>query len=274
MPIVGNEPQFQLKTILNKAVNISGISQSAKSSVKGTNPLSPPPGIFESVQPTGFRWHAKGRHYRLARFTALRLSSLRPNERGQTLYQKRESKNCSDQVAQRKVNRILRGRDTCSHSLLRETVTMLRSRDVIHRWPALFWCIRRSCVGSYFCTKEKGITFWHTLVDMNKYMNKMSDKMEKKYDVKINFVKILYLRRFTLHELLHEFKKITTVLGVGIYNPLWEALLENDMEITSKKKLQISFFILYLLACRDHLFCGFCYYFFDIVQWDRLWLAR
>ena len=80
----------------------------------------------------------------ISKINAFRLSSLRPHEIGfkrQTLCQLRGSENCSGEVAQRTVNRILRGKDTYisfegGTLVLRETVTMLRSRDVIHRGPA------------------------------------------------------------------------------------------------------------------------------------------
>ena len=51
------------------------------------------------------------------------ISSLPPHERGfkrQTLYQWRGSENCCDEVAQRTVNRILRGWDTCSYSKMEQ----------------------------------------------------------------------------------------------------------------------------------------------------------
>ena len=63
--------------------------------------------------------HAEGGYYWLARFSIFRLSSLRPHKKGfkrQTLCQWQGSDNCSDEVTQRTVNRILQGRDTCSHS--------------------------------------------------------------------------------------------------------------------------------------------------------------
>ena len=53
------------------------------------------------------------------RFSTFRLSSLRPNKRGfegQTLFQWRGSENWSEEVSQRTINQILRGRDTCFHS--------------------------------------------------------------------------------------------------------------------------------------------------------------
>ena len=64
-------------------------------------------------------YHPKGGHYRLARFSAFRLSSLRSHKRGfkrETLCQWCGSENRSDEVAQGTLIRILRGRDTCSHS--------------------------------------------------------------------------------------------------------------------------------------------------------------
>ena len=67
--------------------------------------------------------HIEGRHYQLARFSTFRLSALRPYEREfkrQTLYQWWESENCSDEVAQRTVNRILWSWDTCSLSKLEQ----------------------------------------------------------------------------------------------------------------------------------------------------------
>ena len=45
--------------------------------------------------------------------------------------------------------------------LLKETVTMLKSRDVIYRGPASFLCMIHVPVSSnYSCTKEKDITFF------------------------------------------------------------------------------------------------------------------
>ena len=55
----------------------------------------------------------------LTRFSTSKISSLCPHEKGfkkQTLYQWPGSKNCSDEVARKTVNIILRGKDTCSHS--------------------------------------------------------------------------------------------------------------------------------------------------------------
>ena len=55
----------------------------------------------------------------LTRFSAFSLLSHQPHEREfkrQTLCQWWGSENCSDEIAQRTVNRILRGRDTCSYS--------------------------------------------------------------------------------------------------------------------------------------------------------------
>ena len=55
----------------------------------------------------------------LIRLNAFRLSSIQTHKGGfkrQTLCQWRGSKNRSDEVAQRTVNRILQGRDTYSHS--------------------------------------------------------------------------------------------------------------------------------------------------------------
>ena len=63
-------------------------------------------------------FHAVGGHYPLARFSTFRLSSLRPNDRGlkrQTLCYWQGSENCSDNVVQRTVNRILRGKGICFH---------------------------------------------------------------------------------------------------------------------------------------------------------------
>ena len=91
--------------------------------------------------------HAGGGHYRLARCNAIRLFSFRPHERGfkkQTLCQWRGSKNCSDDVAQRIViqNFTRQGYMLSFEGgtlILRETLTMFRSRDVIRRGAALFW---------------------------------------------------------------------------------------------------------------------------------------
>ena len=59
-------------------------------------------------------------HYRFHFLvTRIMFASLRPHERGferQTLFQWWWSEICSEEVAQRTVNRILWGRDTCSHS--------------------------------------------------------------------------------------------------------------------------------------------------------------
>ena len=49
-----------------------------------------------------------------------------------------------EEVALKTVKRILRGRDTRSHSkveLFRETETMLRIKDVIHIGQVSFWCM-------------------------------------------------------------------------------------------------------------------------------------
>ena len=88
-------------------------------------------------------------------FSAFRLSSLRAHERGfkrQTLCQWRGRENCSDEeVAQRTVNRILRGRDTCSYSKVEHynrekrwlcrQVGMWSIEDQLHFnvWYRLFW---------------------------------------------------------------------------------------------------------------------------------------
>ena len=55
----------------------------------------------------------------IIRFSAFRLPSLRLNEKGfkrQTLCQWRGNENCTEEVAQRTVKRILRSRDAYSHS--------------------------------------------------------------------------------------------------------------------------------------------------------------
>ena len=55
----------------------------------------------------------------LTKFSAFKLSSLRPYGREfkrQTICQWRGTENCCDEVSQRIVNRILRGRDISSHS--------------------------------------------------------------------------------------------------------------------------------------------------------------
>ena len=84
--------------------------------------------------------HADGGHYRLAWFSAFRLSFFLCDREftRQTLFQWWGSENCSDEVVQRTVNSILWGRYICFHSK-REMVTMLRSRDVNLRRPASFW---------------------------------------------------------------------------------------------------------------------------------------
>ena len=63
--------------------------------------------------------HAEGGHYWFVRFDAFWLLSLQPHEREfkwQTLCQWHGSENCTDQLAQRRGNRILQGRYICSHS--------------------------------------------------------------------------------------------------------------------------------------------------------------
>ena len=75
-------------------------------------------------------------HYWLARFSALRLSSLRYLQRGinkQTLCQWWSGSKNSQQTFTRQ-EYMLSFEDRTL--LLRETVTMLRNRDVIHRGPA------------------------------------------------------------------------------------------------------------------------------------------
>ena len=48
--------------------------------------------------------------------------------------------------------------------LVREIVTMLRSKDVIQRTNFILKYNTRSCVSNYSCTKEKEITFWLNLI--------------------------------------------------------------------------------------------------------------
>ena len=106
----------------------------------------------------------------LTRFSAFRLSSLKSRERRfkrQTLCQWRGSENCSDEVAQRTFNRILQGRDTCFYSkvLLRETVTMLRSTEVMYREPVSFWYTIHVLVPVIIpVQKKKGLLFTHPCI--------------------------------------------------------------------------------------------------------------
>ena len=75
----------------------------------------------------------------------------------QILCQRRRNKNCNDEVTQKTVNRNLTRQGYMlsfeGGKLLRETVTMLRSKDVIHWEPVSFSCIMKSCqyIMSSFC---------------------------------------------------------------------------------------------------------------------------
>ena len=110
--------------------------------------------------------------YCITRCSTLRLSYLWLHERGfkrQTLWQWRRSENCSNKVAQRTVNKFMRQWYMLSFEdgtlLLRKTVTMLRSRDVIHRGPALFWCTIHVPVQVIIpVLKKKALFFLFTLV--------------------------------------------------------------------------------------------------------------
>ena len=99
----------------------------------------------------------------ISRFSAFRLFSLRPRERGfkmQILCLWQGSENCSDEIAQRTVNGympLFEGRTL----LLREMVTMMRSRDVIHKGPASIWCMIHISVSVII---PIGITFWLILI--------------------------------------------------------------------------------------------------------------
>ena len=93
--------------------------------------------------------YAERRHYRSTRFSAFRLSSLQPRERGfkrQTFCQGLGMENCFNDV-DRKNSLVNVTRQGYIHSLqgatllLRETLTMLGSKDVIHREPVLFLCM-------------------------------------------------------------------------------------------------------------------------------------
>ena len=100
----------------------------------------------------------------LTRFSASRLSFLMFMR--QTC-QRRGSKNYSDKVAQRTVNKIIWSRVTCSHLKVEHwywekwwlcwEVGMWSTEDILMHDTS-------SCVGNYYCTKEKGITFWLTVV--------------------------------------------------------------------------------------------------------------
>ena len=94
-------------------------------------------------------WHVERGHYRMARFSAFRLSSFWSHERGfkwQTLCQWRRSEKlqwyCGAKNIQQNFTRqgyMLSFEDGIL--LFRETVTLLRSRNVIHRETASFWCM-------------------------------------------------------------------------------------------------------------------------------------
>ena len=109
--------------------------------------------------------HAEG-HYWLVRFKAFKLSSFRPHEKGfkrQTVCQRQRNKNCNDDLAQRTVNRILWSMRSFEDgtSLLRETMTILRSRDVIHWGPASFWCMKHVPVSVIIpVLKKKALLFY------------------------------------------------------------------------------------------------------------------
>ena len=97
-----------------------------------------------------------------------RVPSLLPYERGlkrQALCQWWESENCSGSKNSQQ-NFTKQGYMLSFKGgtlLLREMVTMLRSRNVIHRGPVSFWCMIH-ILGNYSFTKEKGITFWLTFI--------------------------------------------------------------------------------------------------------------
>ena len=82
----------------------------------------------------------------LTKFSAFRLSSLRPHERKfkrLTLCQWRGRENCCVDEAQKTGSRILRGRETCSDSKVGccYCVTVSRSRNGIHWELPSFWCM-------------------------------------------------------------------------------------------------------------------------------------
>ena len=122
---------------------------------------------------SGYLWvdehcHAGGGHYRLTKFCTFIQSYLRPHERGfkrQTLYQRRGSEKCRDERAQKSSQQnFMRQGNMLSFErgtlLLRETVTMLRSRDVIHRRPVSFlWMIHVSLSVIIPVLKKKALLF-------------------------------------------------------------------------------------------------------------------
>ena len=108
-------------------------------------------------------------HYRLASFSVSKLSSLWLLEKRfkrQTLCQGRGSGSKNNQQKFTRQGYLLSFEG--GTLLLRETVTMLSSRNVIHRGPALFWYMIQIPVGYYSCTKEKGIT--HARIYMHVYI--------------------------------------------------------------------------------------------------------
>ena len=104
-------------------------------------------------------------------------------------------------MAQRTVNRILQGRDTCSHLKVEhcywEMVTMFRSRNVIHRGSASFWYMIHLPVLVIILVLKESITFWLALISFkNKWINYVnvakSDKILSLSKLCIFLGKILY----------------------------------------------------------------------------------
>ena len=114
----------------------------------------------------------------LTRFSTFRLSSLWLHQRrskSQTLYQWQGSENCCFEAAQRTVNKILRGKDTCSHSKVeywyREKqwlcweVGMRSTEEQLHLMSDTY-----SCVSNYFFTKKRHYFFTHSRIYIYIYM--------------------------------------------------------------------------------------------------------
>ena len=77
--------------------------------------------------------HEEGGYYPLARFSALRLSSLRPHERGfkRQKCQRRGSENCSDEVAKGQSTRFY---ETRIHALIRRwNIAIERKSDYVEK---------------------------------------------------------------------------------------------------------------------------------------------
>ena len=112
----------------------------------------------------------------LTRFSNFTLSSLRPHERRfkrQAICQWWDYENCSDEVVQRTVNKILWNKDSCSHSKGEhlEKWWLLRNRDVIHRGTALFWSMIHVPVSVLITVlkkkkKKKSMTFLFSLISL------------------------------------------------------------------------------------------------------------